>query len=362
MHITAAVVRSVHAPFSIETLELDEPRRDEVLVRVMAAGLSRTDLLARDQDVPVPLPAVLGREAAGIVERVGAGVTGLAPGDRVVLTHRSGELPPGGSDLFALNLSGARPDGSSPLHRGGERIAGCFFGQSSHATHALANERNAVKIEQDIPFSILAPFGGDVQTGAGAVINILRPPPGATIAIFGAGAVGLSAVMAARLAGCHPIIAVDIKASRLALAEILGATYTIDPDGVDPVDAIRAISGTGAECSVETTGLSGVTRQAVECLRYGGRCALVGMAAADAEATLNLNRLRRGHVLCGNLFGGGVPAIFVPRLVALYERQGLPIDRMITEYRLDDINRAADDLLTGAAVKAVLIMPQERAR
>jgi aryl-alcohol dehydrogenase len=305
----------------------------------------------------MPLPAVLGREAAGVVERVGTAVTALTPGDRVVLTFQAGEPPPAGPDPFELNLSGARRDGSSPLRSGSERIAGCFFGQSSHATYALARACNAVRIDQDIPFRILAPLGGDVQTGAGAIINTLRPQPGSPIAVFGAGAIGLSAVMSARLAGCHPIIAVDIKASRLELAEMLGATHTIDPDGVDPVDAVRAITGNGAEFSVETTGLPAVTGQAVECLQYGGCCALAGLAAADAEASLNLGRLRRGRIIRGSPFGDGVPALFIPRLVDLYQRQSLPVDRMIAEYRFDEVNRAAADLLSGAGVKPVLMMP-----
>lgn len=358
MCIAAAIARNPRAPFAIEEIELDEPRREEVLVRVVAAGLSHTDLLARDGELPVRLPAVLGREAAGIVERVGTAVTRLVPGDRVVLTFQTGELPPPyGPDPFDLNLSGARLDESTPLRRGGERIAGCFFGQSSHATYALATERNAIKITEDIPFPILAALGGDVQIGAGVVVNALRPRLGSAVAIFGVGASGLSAVMAAQLAGCHPIIAVDIKASRLELAEILGATHTIDPDGVDPVDAIRGITGTGAEFTVETTGLPGPTRQAVECLGYGGSCALVGLAAARAEATLNLGQLRRGRILRGTPFGDSVPAVLIPRLVALYRQRSFPINRTLAEYGLDDINKAADDLLTGAAVKPVLIMP-----
>ena len=259
--------------------------------------------------------------------------------------------------MLDLNLSGLRPDGSSPLHRNTQRIAGAFFGQSSFATYALASEQNAVKIDDDVPFAILAPFGGDVQTGAGAVINTLRPRPGSTIAIFGAGSVGLSAVMAARLTGCHPIIAIDVRASRLQLAETVGATHTIDPDGLDPVDGVHKIAQIGADFSVETTGLPGVTRQAIECLAPGGVCALAGLAAGDAEATLNLNQLRLGRTVRGSLFGDGIPALFIPRLIGFYLRRQLPVDRMVTEYGLDDINRAADDMLSGVAVKAVLTMP-----
>jgi aryl-alcohol dehydrogenase len=349
MRITAAIVRNAGKPFSIETLELEEPRKDEVLVRIVAAGLSHTDLLARDQDLPVPLPTVLGREGAGRVERVGSAVTRLASGDHVVLTS--------GLDTLEPNLSGARSDGSSPLRRDGERVWGVFFGQSSFATHALVAEHQAIKVDDDLLFPMVASLGGDVQTGAGAVINTLRPQPGSSIAIFGAGAVGLSAVMAARLSGCYPIIAVDIKASRLQLAETLGATHTFDPDGLDPVDAIRAISGDGAEFSVETTGLPDPARQAVGCLAPGGVCALAGIAASNARATLGLNQLGIGRTVCGSLFGTGVPALLIPRLIKLYRMGCFPVDRLVTEYRLDDINRAADDILSGAAVKAVLMMP-----
>ena len=293
------------------------------------------------------------------MERVGAQVTKFAPGDRVILTPAAAadNGPFGEADVLDRNLSGSRSDGSSPLRCNIERVAGNFFGQSSLASHALVTERNAVKIDDDVPFPILAPLGGDVRTGAGTVINALRPRPGSAIAIFGAGAVGLSAVMAARLCGCHPIIAIDIKASRLQLAETFGATHTIDPDGLDPVDAIRAISRNGAEFSVETTGLPEVTRQAVDCLNQGGVCALAGIAASDAEATLNLNQLRVGRTVRGSLFGDSVPAFFIPRLVEFYCQGRLPADRIITEYGFDNINQAADDILSGAAVKPVLIMP-----
>jgi len=349
MRITAAVARNAREPFSIELLELEEPRKDEILVRVAAAGVSHTDLLARDQDLPIPLPAVLGREGAGRVERVGSAVTRLAPGDHVVLTFGVGALD--------LNLSGSRFDGSSPLRRDGERVSGVFFGQSSFATHALVTERYAIKVDNDVPLPLLAALGGDVQIGAGAVINALRPQPGSAIAIFGAGAMGLSAVIAARLAGCHPVVAVDIKASRLQLAETLGATHTVDPDGLDPVDAIRAASGDGAEFSVETTGLPDLTRQAVDCLVPGGVCVLAGIAANDAVATLSLSQLRVGRTVRGSLFGDGVPALFIPKLIKLYRMGRFPVDRLVTEYGLENINQAADDILSGAAVKAVLMMP-----
>ena len=360
MRITAAVARNARGPFSIEALELEEPRGDEILVRIIAAGLSHTDLLARDQDLPVPLPAVLGHEGAGRVERVGALITRFAIGDRVILTPAAAACDARflAADVLDRNLAGSRPDGSSPLRRNTERIAGAFFGQSSLATHALVTDRNAVKIDEEVPFPVLAPLGGDVQTGAGTVINALRPRPGAAIAIFGAGAVGLSAVMAACLCGCHPIIAVDIKASRLQLAESIGATHTIDPDGLDPVEAIRAISRNGADFSVETTGLPEVTSQAVECLNQTGVCAVAGIAPTAAEVALNLNRLRLGRTVRGTLFGDSDPTIFVPCLVEFYRQGRLPIDRLKSgTLPLADINAGFDRLADVAAVRQIVTFP-----
>jgi aryl-alcohol dehydrogenase len=355
MRITAAIARAPREPFTIEPLRLESPRADEILVRIGAAGMSRADLLARDGHLPVPLPAVLGREAAGVVEKVGAGVRRFARGERVALTFEP--RSPSGEGLVERNLSGFRRDGSSPLSSDGERVAGRFFGQSSFATHALAGEENTVRIAGEAPFPVLAALGGDVQAGAAAVINLLRPQPGSSIAIFGAGAVGLGAVMAARLCGCHPIIAADLKASRLELAEGLGATHGIDPDGLDPIAAIREIAGGGAAFSVEATGLPGTASQAISCLAEGGGCALAGVASTNAEVTLNLFELRRGRILCGSFFGESEPQTFIPRLVELYRRGSFPVDRIISEYRFAEINRAAEDILSGAAVKAVLIMP-----
>ena len=351
MLVTAAVADKAGEPFSIETLELDEPREDEVLVRVIAAGLNRIDLLARDQDIPVPLPAVLGREGAGRVERRGTRVLGLRPGDRVVFAHAEG-----GPHLFERESSSSRS--LSFLHWRGKAIAGGSFGHSLFATHVLATERNLVKIPaDDTPFPILAALCGDVQVGASAVIDTLKPRPGSSIAIIGAGAAGLSAVMAARLVGCHPIIAVDIKASRLDLAEQLGAAHTIDPDGLDPVEGIRNIAAAGINFVVETTGDPGLIGTAVECLASGGTCVLTGVAGIEATTSLKLALLLQRRTLVGNPFGARDPGSFVPQLVALFQQGRFPVDRLITEFRLDDINGAAEAMLSGAAVKPVIMMP-----
>jgi aryl-alcohol dehydrogenase len=353
MRIDAAVVNAVREPFSVEALELEEPRDDEVFVQVIAAGMSRVDLLARDQDIPVPLPAVLGCEGAGRVERIGAKVMSVAPLDRVVFA-----CPGDGPDLFGRRISRYREVEFAPLHRSGQPIAESAFGQCCFATHVLTAERNLIRVpNDDTPFSVLATLGGDVQAGASAVIDTLRPRPGSSIAIFGAGAAGLSAVLAARLTGCHPIIAIDIKASRLDMAEQFGADHTIDPDGLNPVAAIRDMSADGVEFAIDTTGDPWVIGQALKCIVPGGSCVLAGAGPVEAEVPLKFRLLLQRRTLIGGASGATHPAEFLPRLLALYRQGRFPIDRLVTEFRFEDINAAADALLSGAAVKPVLIMP-----
>ena len=244
MKIRAAVVGEKSGGFAMTEVELSAPRDDEVLVRVVGAGLCHTDLICRDQVYPVNFPAVFGHEGSGIVEQVGARVTRLQPGDHVVMSFRAcGHCAPcrGGDpthcgDIFACNFGGRRADGSATLHRNGEPIFGNFFNQSSFATHALASEANTVKVPGDVPLELLGPLGCGIQTGAGAILNALRPPAGSSLAVFGCGSVGLAAVMAARTVGCTAIVAVDPMATRRALALELGATAAVDPAAGDAVN------------------------------------------------------------------------------------------------------------------------------
>ena len=265
MQITAAVTESQGAPFVLQELEVGELRPDEVLVKVAAAGICHTDLICRDQWFPVPLPAVLGHEGAGIVERIGSDVTAVQPGDRVAMSfHSCGACPTCRTGrpaychaFFEHNFASSRPaDGSSALSRDGEPVHAHFFGQSSFATHAVANERNVVKLESSIPLEVVAPFGCGIQTGAGAVLNSLAVPAGSTLAVFGTGGVGLAAVLGGTIAGCTTIIGVDVNAARLELARELGATHTIDASQSDPVEEIRKITGAGADFSLDTSGVA----------------------------------------------------------------------------------------------------------
>ena len=250
MKIKAAVVFEKSGKFSIEELQLSDPNDDEVLVRIVGTGICHTDIAGQHQYLPIPperaFPSVFGHEGAGVVESVGARVTKVKPGDHVALSWNfCGACPacksgnePYCQDLFLYNFNGARPDGTPTLRKGNQVIHGAFFSQSSLADFALANERSIVKVRKDVPVEILGPLGCGIRTGAGAVMNTLRPNPGASIAIFGVGPVGMSAVLAAVVCGCTTIIAVDIIADRLEKAKEFGATHIINANETDPVEAI----------------------------------------------------------------------------------------------------------------------------
>jgi aryl-alcohol dehydrogenase len=360
MKMRAAVVRQKKGPFVIEEVELDEPQEDEVLVRIAGTGLCHTDLAGRNQDFPAPVPIVLGHEGAGIVEKVGKRVTSLVPGDHVVLSYLScgtcplclKQRPTLCLKTWDYNFTGRRPDGSTTIRKDGEAIHGSFFSQSSFAEYALARERNTVKVSTDVPLDMLGPLGCGVLTGAGSVINSLRPKAGSTIAVFGTGGVGMSAILAAAASGCATIIAVDIKEERLKAAQELGATHTINPTLTDVVGEIRQITGLGVECALDTTANTGVIRQAVESLAPAGKCGMV--AVSHRDLSLSSATMLQGRELFGIVQGDSVSQVFIPQLIELYKQGRFPFDKMIKFYDLDQINEAAADSEQGTTIKAVL--------
>ena len=360
--VTAAIVREPHGRFGLEPALLGPPASDEVLVRILATGLCHTDILARDGIMPVPLPLVLGHEGAGTIMAVGSSVTGLAPGDPVVLTYLScghcrqceGGSTASCEHMRELCFGGARPDGSHALRGSeGETLNDRFFGQSSFATHCIANQRNVVKVSAEAPLEILGPLGCGVMTGAGTVWNALRVGPGDSFAVHGAGAVGLSAVMAARVAGAATIIAVDVVPSRLALARELGATHVIDAGREDSVAAIRSITKGGSHFALDTTGRPNVMQSALFALRQRGIAALV--AATEPALQLDLTDLIGGcKSLVGVIEGGGVANDVVTRLVDLHSRGLFPFERMVRFYDADQINHAVEDMLAGTTIKPII--------
>jgi aryl-alcohol dehydrogenase len=363
--VTAAVVESEGAPFALEHVELGDLQADEVRVRIVASGICHTDLLIRDGSFPTPMPVVLGHEGAGVVEEVGTAVTRVKVGDHVASTYAScggcGMCAKGQpfhcTEFFERNFLATRSDGTTALSRGGVPLHSHFFGQSSFATAAVIPERSVVAIPDDVPFEVVAPFGCGVQTGAGGVINVLRPLPNSSIAIFGAGGVGLSAVMAAVICGCSPIISVDVRPGRLALARELGATHVVDAAQADPVEAIGALVPGGVEASLETSGVAGVLRQAVDVLGPDATCGLIGAPPLGTEEQLDVNGLLSvGRGVKGIVEGHSVPQVFIPKLIDLWRAGRLPIDRLVRAYDFDQINQAADDALAGEVVKPVLRM------
>ncbi len=361
----AAVVREKGGAFAIERIRIEPPRDHEVLVRIKGVGMCHTDLVVRDQYFPTPLPAVLGHEGSGVVEAVGRSVTKVAPGDHVVLSYAScglcancqrglnGYCP----DLYGRNFSGGRPDGSTPCcDAQGQPVSAYFFAQSSFARHAIATERNVVKIARDVPVELMGPLGCGIQTGAGAVLNALKPDGGSSIAVFGAGSVGLAAVMAARVAGCATIVAVDLNHERLDLARELGATHAIDAGDGDVVAAIQAVTGgEGVQYSLECTGLPAVVRQAVDCLRLTGVCGIIGVAPLGTEIALDMNGLLFGRTVRGIIEGDSIPDIFIPRLIELWRQGRFPFDRLVSYFPLSMIDVAAQASERGEVLKAILL-------
>jgi aryl-alcohol dehydrogenase len=366
MKITAAVARERFGPFSIEEVELEDPRPGELLVRIAASGMCQTDQHGRDGYYDTPLPAVFGHEGAGIIEAVGTDVVRFKPGDHVVISFPwCGTCPNCRREMeshclnsFDLKMRGTRADGSTLMRQQGEPIYSAFFQQSSFATYAIADERFAVKVRSDAPLELLGPFACSGQTGAGAVLNTMRPRPGDGFAVFGVGAVGLSGLMAAKIAGCDPIIAVDIHAARLRLAAELGATHTIDHAGrTDIVHEIRKITGHGVRFSLETSAQPDVFGEAVQALMPAGTCVLLGSARTGTQVALDMPFLQFGRVVHGVIQGESHPQAFIPRLVEFLMEGRLPVDRIIQFYPLSDINRAAQESSSGTTIKPVLRMP-----
>ena len=365
MKMKAAVVREKGGSFSIEEVELHDPKEGEVLVRIVASGVCHTDAVARDQLIPIPLPAILGHEGAGIVEKVGKGVTSVQPGDHVVLSYAScGQCenclaghPSLCTQFVTLNFLGKMSDDTHRIQEGGPsgRFISTFFGQSSFATYAVAHERNVVKVDKEVDLTLLGPLGCGIQTGSGTVLNKLRPEFGSSIAVYGCGAVGLSAVMAAKIAGCAQIIAVDIHQNRLDLALELGATHALNSKDVDLVEEIRKITKGGSHYGVETTGVATVVRQAAQALRTRGTLAIVGVTG---EVTFNVNDdiMSQGKTLVGVIEGDAVPQLFIPKLIEYYKAGQFPFDKLIKFYSFEQINEAFADSEKGLTIKPVITM------
>lgn len=364
MKIQAAVAHPQSEAFSVETVEIDDPRDDEILVRVVGVGLCHTDLVFQSAGI-LPLPAVLGHEGSGIVEKVGADVEKVEPGDRVAMSFRSCgacDRCASGDPAYCrtmpmLNYTGCRTDGSKSLHDDGQDISSNFFGQSSFAAYALTYQRNVVKVPEDVPLELMGPLGCGIQTGAGGVMRSLAAEAGSSILILGGGSVGLSAVMGAKIQGCDPIILLEPMASRRDLAKTLGATHAIDPaQGEDLGAAVRAIVPLGVDYAFDTTGVPDVQQATMHCLGSKGTFGVVGIAPPGTPVPGEMmNVMTFGHTIKGIIEGDSDPDAFIPELIKHFKAGRLPFDRLITTYPLTQINRAIAEQSRGECVKAVLI-------
>ncbi len=362
MKTEAAVLYGKDEPFRLEQVELAPPKSGEVLVEVAASGICHTDAVARAQIIPVPLPVVLGHEGSGVVMEVGPGVTTLHPGDHVGFSF--GCCGQCGSCLSAqpfacdhfnqINFGGVMPDGTKRISKDGQEIS-TFFGQSSFARHAVVNQASVVKVDADMDLSLVGPLGCGIQTGAGAVLNRLRPVFGTTIAVFGCGTVGMSALMAAVICGCKEIIAVDVNPANLALAKKLGATQAINAkETTNLVAELKELSHGGLHYAVDATGSAASIKNALAALRFSGTVVVVGVTG---ELTLNVQEelMGEGKTLTGCVEGDANSRVFIPELLNYYKAGRFPFDHLITFFDFKDINAIFDQGHAGV-IKAVLKM------
>jgi aryl-alcohol dehydrogenase len=351
--VRGAVLRKKGGPLTIESLEMEGPADDEVLVRIVASGICHTDIEMIDYWDSAQVPVVLGHEGAGLVEQVGKQVKGVTHGDHVVLSYQScgacrkcrNGHPTDCKRFYELNFDFVRSDGGNAMHRSGVR--GHFFGQSSFATYVVVTKRNLVKVPKDLPLEMLAPLRCGSQTGAGTVMNSLKVSKGASVAIFGTGSVGLAAIMAAHIVEAAPIVGIDIKPSRLDVARELGATHVIDSTHDDVSSRIRDITGNGVDYVVDTTGDWKMQVLAIQALNPRG---IVGLLAGGVVT----NSLTEGRRTIGIIQGDAIPQRFIPKMIDLYRVGQFPFDRLVKFYDFDDINTAIYDSRRGDTIKPVL--------
>ncbi|KPF90750.1 geraniol dehydrogenase [Novosphingobium sp. AAP83] len=361
----AAVLRKAGAVAAIEAVTLEDPRADEVLIEMRGVGICHTDMVMRDGYLPVPLPVVLGHEGSGIVRAVGSAVADLVVGDHVVLSFMScgacvscdDHEPAYCHAWVPLNFFGARGDGSTSLtDASGTAVHSHVFGQSSFATHAVVNQRNAVKVIKDLPLELLGPLGCGIQTGAGAVLNACRVRAGSSVAVIGVGAVGLSAIMAAGIADAATIVAIDINDTRIALAQQLGATHGLRSDNGDFAElAKQAGCPAGFDYIIDTTGIVGLVNDAILALAPRGEIALVGAYAPGTLVQADTTHIMGGgRVIRGVVEGSANPKVFIPELIEHYRAGRFPFDRLVEYFDFAELGAAIEAGETGKVVKPIV--------
>ena len=354
--ISAGLLKGPGQPIVLEQLRMDAPGPGQARIRLHACGVCHTDAVMRQGAIPIPFPAILGHEGAGVIEALGAGTEGFQPGDHVLLSFSScggcgacADHQPGYCDsFFGLNFGLAAGPVETGTWRGDQAIPTRIFGQSAFASHALVDVRNMVRIDPDLPLATLAPLGCGVQTGAGTVLETLRVQPGQSLAVLGAGAVGLSAVMAGRIAGAGRIALLDRHRHRLDLGLELGAT--------EAATDLATLQGR-FDHVVDTTGTTNLLEGAFDRLGSRGTLALLGAYHPGSTFPLSPSALMSGgRRVIGVVEGGIDPRLFLPILVDHYRAGRLPIDKMIHYYPLSAVEEAMRASETGEVIKPVLVM------
>ena len=363
MRIKAAILYEVKKPVVVEDVELGEPGAGEVQVRWVANGVCHSDLHVITGDYPHPLPVVLGHEAAGVVERIGSGVTTVKPGDHVCSSY----IPSCGRCWYCI---GGQPtmcalrdkprwfmlDGTARLRSGGRDLHH-FLQVAGYATHTVLPEQSVIPIRSDAPLDVVCLVSCGVLAGAGPVFNRAKVPPGASVAVWGCGGVGLNTIQAARLVGAGKIIAVDVARQKLDWALEFGATHAVDASREDPVARVQALSGSGGvDYAFEVVGTQKTIEQAFLATHRGGTCVIVGVSPAGTRLSIDPGLLLQQRVLTGSSFGAGHQRTDVPMLIDLYMSGRYRLDEMITRrVPLGELNEAFDLMVRGEVKRSVVV-------
>jgi Zn-dependent alcohol dehydrogenase len=365
MQTNAAVVRELNC-LTIETLGLDPPRANEVLVRVRAAGVCHSDLHTLRGELRTTPPLVLGHEGAGIVEAVGANVTRVKPGDRVLVNWLPADETcpaclrgqPNLCERFPkTTFAGFLPDGTSRLKTRDGIALKHYLSAATMSELIVIDQASAIPFPGDVPFEIAAIIGCAVATGVGAVINTARIEPGSSATVIGCGGVGLSALLGCKLAGCYPIFAVDVLENKLDFAKQLGATETFNPLQCDIPSTIKSFARGGTDYVFDSVGSPITIAQALQSARPGGTAVIVGMHAAKQDVPIPAGALIfQNKKLLGSFVGSIRPQVDLPRLVELYRARRLPLDALITKrYALGDVATAFADMQAGNVARGVIV-------
>lgn len=351
----AAVLYELNKPLVIEEIDIDEPGPGQVMVKTVSAGVCHSDLHQIEGIWPVDLPVVLGHEGAGIVERVGEGVTYVQPGDHVVMNF----IPFCGTCRYCQSgrpvLCTQGRGSAEHLHKGDQSI-NVFLSVSSFAERMVVPENATVKVREDAPLDKLSIMGCAVATGVGAVVNTAKVEAGSSVAVIGIGGVGLNVVQGAALAAADPIIAIDVLERKLEMAQQFGATHLVNAGREDPVEAVRALTGKGADYAFEVIGNPEAISQAFDMVHAGGEAIMVGVSPFGSKTSVDTGGLLTEKVLRGCLYGSIRPRVDIPRFIDLYVAGRLKLDELVSRtFPLEGINDAFAAMKAGEVARSVVV-------